>query len=99
MFCALISKLSTPSKIIYASYSKLSKELKNGIKILEAVRILSYGSKHFLIKNRLVYLNVDAIFEHLGQFTIKCLHYFFKTVLIILQFNFEVEGAQVQYLP
>ena len=41
-----ISNLSTPfSKIIYASYSELSKELKNGVEILVGQVILSYGSK------------------------------------------------------
>ena len=40
---------------------------------------LRYGSKQSdccldqKIKNRLAYLNVDAIFEFLGQFTIRCM--------------------------
>ena len=31
---------------MYASYSKLSKELENGIEILVGQAVLSYGSKH-----------------------------------------------------
>ena len=31
--------------MIYASFSKLSKELKNNIKILVSQEVLSYGSK------------------------------------------------------
>ena len=30
------------------------------------------------LKNRLAYLNCDAIFEFLGQFTIRCIYYFSK---------------------
>ena len=49
--------------IIFASYSKLPKELKNGIGILVGQAVLSYGSKQSkcclgqLFKNRLAYLN------------------------------------------
>ena len=50
MFCALSQKLSTSFwKIIYASYSKLSKELKNIIKIKvgQAVLELLIQKQHF----------------------------------------------------
>ena len=78
-------------KIIYASYSKLSKKLKNGIEILvgqvvfklwiKTVKML-FGS---ITQKHLAYLNFDAIFEFLGQFTITCTYYFFKNILIILR--------------
>ena len=43
-------------------------------------------------------LNFDAIFEFLGQFTIRCIHYFSKKVLILFRWNtkhanFGVGGA------
>ena len=38
------------------------------------------------LKNLLAYLNFDAIFEFLGQFTTKCIYYFSKGVD-----NFEIE--------
>ena len=48
--------------MIYASYSKSSKELKNSIKLWEAKLFLSYWSKHNILavlicnlKNRLAY--------------------------------------------
>ena len=37
------------------------------------------------LKNRLAYLNFDAIFEFLGQFTFKMYILFFKKMLIILR--------------
>ena len=52
---------------MHASYSKLSKELKNDIEILVVQAVLSYGSKYSkfcldqYLKNRLSYLNFDAI--------------------------------------
>ena len=69
----------------YASYSKLFKELKNGIEIIvsqavfelqiKTVKMLLLDQK---IKNRLAYLNLDAIFEFLGQFTLRCIYHFSK---------------------
>ena len=80
-----ISKLSTHfRKIIYGSYSKLSKELKNGIEILVGQVVyklwinifnLFFGS---ITQEPLDLLNVDAIFEFLGQFTTRCIHYISK---------------------
>ena len=61
------------------------KELKNGIEILvgqtifkiqiKTVEMLLLDQK---LNNRLVNLNFDAIFEFLGQFTIRCMYYFSK---------------------
>ena len=69
----------------YESYKELSKELKNGIDILvgQAVFELQIKTVKMLLldqklKNRLAYLNFDAIFEFLGQFTIRCMYYFSK---------------------
>ena len=46
MFCALSQNYQHLFwKIIYASYSELSKELKTGTEILVGQAILSYGSK------------------------------------------------------
>ena len=44
---------------------------------------VSYGSKQSkcfdqYLKNRLAYINLNAIFEFLGQFTIRCMHHFQK---------------------
>ena len=59
------------------------KELKNGIEILvgEAVLKLQIKTVKMLcldqyLKNRLAYLDFDAIFEFLGQFTIRCIYTF-----------------------
>ena len=69
----------------YESYSKLFKELKNGIEILlsqaffelqiKKVKMLLLDQK---LKNRLAYLNFGGIFEFLGQFTLRCIYYFLK---------------------
>ena len=65
---------------------KLFKELKYGIEILVGqaifVKLLFLDQQ---LKNRLAYLNFDAIFEFLGQFTIRCIYFFFKKMLIILR--------------
>ena len=68
-----------------ASYGKLFKELKNGIEILvgqalcklwiKTVKML-FGS---ITQEPLGVLNFDAIFEFLGQFTIRCVYHFSKT--------------------
>ena len=42
---------------MHASWSKLSKELKNSIEISVGQAVLSYGSK---LKNRLAYLNLKS---------------------------------------
>ena len=64
----------------FASYKKLFKELKNGIEVLVGQALFKLQIKTvkmlFLdqqLKNRLAYLNFNAIFEFLGQFTIGCL--------------------------
>ena len=69
------------------------KELKNGIETLvgqavfklqiKTVRMLFLDQK---LKNHLTYLNFDAIFEFLGQFTTRCIYYFSKNID-----NFEIE--------
>ena len=70
---------------IYASYSRLSQELKNSIKIKvdQAVLVLLIQTQHFdrfdlLLKNWLAYSNFNAIFEFLEQFFIRCIIYFSK---------------------
>ena len=79
-------------KIINASYSKLSTKLKNGIEILSresGFKIMDQNSQNIILikltlyqeeveelKDRLVYLNFNSIFEFLGQFTIRCIYYF-----------------------
>ena len=72
---------------------KLFKELKNGIEVLvgqavfklqiKTVKMLFLDQK---LKNRLAYLNFDAVFEFFGQFTLRCINYFSKDVD-----NFEIE--------
>ena len=65
-------------------HSKLSKELKNGIEILVGQAIFKLWIKTFkmlfgsITQEPLSYLNFDAIFEFLGQFTIRYTHYFSK---------------------
>ena len=61
------------------------KELKNGIEILVAQAVFKLQIKTVKIlfldqwlKNRLAYLDFDAIFEFLGQFTIRFIYYFPK---------------------
>ena len=71
-------------KKIFASYSKLSKELKNGTGILvgqavcklwiKTVKML-FGS---ITQEPLGLLTFDDIFEFLGQFTIRYIYYFPK---------------------
>ena len=72
----------------YASYKELLKELKNGIEILVGQEVFKLQIKKVkmlfldqLLKNRLAYLNFDAIFEFLGQFTIRCIYHFPKRCL------------------
>ena len=76
----------------YASYSKLSKELKNSfkLKVGQAVLELLIQKQHFdcfdlQLNNRLANLNFKAIFEFLEQFFVRCINYFFKKLLIILR--------------
>ena len=92
----------------YAFYKELFKELKNGIEILVGQAVFKLQIKKVkmlfldqLLKNRLAYLNFDAIFEFLGQFTIRCIYYFPKRCwwfwdraqnMLILKL-FGVEGA------
>ena len=76
--------------MIYASYSKLPKKLKNGIEILvgqavfklwiKTVKML-FGS---ITQESLGLPNFYAIFEFLGQLPVGCIHYL-KKVLIILR--------------
>ena len=64
---------------------KLFKELTNGIEILVGRTIFKLQIKTVKmlyldqqLKNRLAYLNFDAILEFLGQLTIRCIYYFSK---------------------
>ena len=41
----------------------------------------------------LAYLNCDAIFEFLGQFTIRCIYYFSKKGV----YNFEIEHKNANF--
>ena len=61
------------------------KELENRIAILVGQAVFKLQVKTikmlFLdqnLKNCLAYLNFDAIFKFLGQFTIRCIYYFSK---------------------
>ena len=84
---------------MYASYSKLSKELKNGTEILvgqvvfklwiKTVKIIFWS----ILKNPLPYLNFSVIFEFLGQFTIRCIYFVQKGVD-----NFEIEYKTCLFL-
>ena len=73
MFCALSQNYQHLfCKIIYAFNSKLSKELKNSIKIKvgQAVLELLIQKHHFdcfdlYLKNRLAHKNLNAIFQFL----------------------------------
>ena len=63
------------------------KELKNGIEISVGQAVFKLQIKTFkmlfldqLQNNRLAHLNVDAIFEFLGQFTLRCIYYFQKDI-------------------
>ena len=66
-------------------------ELKNGIEILVGQVVFKLWIKQSkccldqYLKNRSAYPNFKAIFEFLGQFTIKYIHYFSQKVLIILR--------------
>ena len=59
-------------------------ELKNGIEILVGQAVFTFWIKTVKIlfwsitQEPLTYLNVNAIFEFLGQVTIRCM-YFFST--------------------
>ena len=81
--------------MIYAFYSKLSKKLKNGIEILagqavfnimgiKTVQMLFGSITQELLGLPKSFVNFDANFEFLGQFTIRCIP-FFKKVFIILR--------------
>ena len=68
--------------MVYASDSKLSRELKNNIKIKVGQEVMSYWSKQ-----NFECFDPNTIFEFLGQFTIWSEYYFFwKSVD-----NFEIE--------
>ena len=79
--------------MIYVSYSKLPKKLKNGIEILvgqavfklwiKTVKML-FGS---ITQEPLGLPNFHAIFEFLGQLTAGCIHYPKIKLLIILRFE------------
>ena len=65
---------------------RLFKELKNDIEIVVGQAVFKLHIKTVkmlfsdqLLKNHLAYINFDAIFEFLGQFTIiRCIYYFPK---------------------
>ena len=79
--------------MIYASYSKLPKKLKNGIEILvgqavfklwiKTVKML-FGS---ITQELLGLPYFHAIFEFLGQLTVGCIYYPKIKLLIILRFG------------
>ena len=85
--CFLLSlTIMNTFKIKYLSYSKLFKELKDGIEVFFS-RPSSFQSSDQkqlnccidqLLKNCLTYLNFDVIFEFLGQFTLRCIYHFLK---------------------
>ena len=62
-------------------YSKVSKELKNGIEILvgqACFKVIERNSQNVVdqwLKDHLAYLIFDAIFELLGQFTVSCIYF------------------------
>ena len=76
--------INTFLKYNSTSYTKLSKEMKNEIEILvgpavfklwiEIVKILFWSIPQELLG----LLNFNAMFEFLGQFTIRCIYYFSK---------------------
>ena len=78
MFCALSqNRQHLFEKVVYPSYCKLSKELKNDIKILvnQAVfKLLDKKQSKYcfdqLLKNHQAYLNFNAVFEYLEQFVL-----------------------------
>ena len=69
---------------MHVSCSKLFKELKNGIEILigQVFKVMDQNGQNNifdqLLKNRLAYLNFNAIFMFLEQFTIRRRSYFSK---------------------
>ena len=79
--------------MIYASYSKLPKKLKNGTEIwvgqavfklwIKTVKML-FGS---ITQEPLGLPNFHTIFEFLGQLTAGCIHYPKIKLLIILRFE------------
>ena len=90
MFCALSQKYQ--HFFGNASYSKFSKKHKNGIENLDRQVVFNLWIKTVkmlfasITQERLA-LNVDVIFEFLGQFTIRCIYFFFKKVLMILRWS------------
>ena len=91
----MFSKLSIPWKLICASYCRLSNELKNGTGNLESQAVFlvtGHNSQNIdLIRNCLVYLDLNAIFEFLGQFTIRYIYYFFQKGVD----NFKIEAQNM----
>ena len=79
--------------MIYASYSKLPKQLKNGIEILVGQAVFKLWIKTFkmlfglITQEPLGLPNFHAIFEFLGQLTAGCIHYPKIKLLIILRFE------------
>ena len=77
---------------VYILYSKLSKKLKNIIRILVGLAVLELLIKTIFwlfwstTEKLLGLLKIDAIFEFLGQFTIRSIYFFQKGVD-----NFEIE--------
>ena len=67
MFCALSQNYQDLfEKIIYAFYSRLSKELKNGIEILVGQASCLYGVLHLLRKNEHVFA-LSQNYQHLFE--------------------------------
>ena len=70
---------------MYPSYSELSKELKNGIEICVGQAVFNLWMKIVMMFGSITQepLGVPifyAIFEFLGQFTIRCILSFFQGV-------------------
>ena len=88
-------------KIIYASYSKLSKEQNDGIEMLVGPAVFKLWIKKVKIlfwsitQEPFGQLNFNFISEVLGQFTIRFI-LFFKKVLIIDN-NFEIEHKHANF--
>ena len=64
--------------MIYAFNSKLSKELKNSNEISVGQTVFKLWIKTVKILFCSIQLNLNAVFEFLGQFTIRCIYYFSK---------------------
>ena len=71
---------------MYASLSKLCTELKNGIEILVGQGVVDQNSQNIVLINNSRTTRPSQLlmlkFEFLGQFTVRCIYYFKKVVII-----------------